>query len=188
MAELAAVRPGRHVGDDVELLAGLQKGGLERHVVARRDDQLVRQPAFPQERRQRGEKAVDLGRARRLRLEEGVELVVQRSRAAHDGDVLGDPRQARAVLGVVETLRETRGEIRDVGAKHRDKPSFEERAHHLVEVAFRHGRGIGRLQRRVLPQDRAVQLLQLATRIDSELLDEEPTSLLVCVQRLGLTA
>ena len=45
-----------------------------------------------------------------------------------------------------------------------------------------------RLERRVLDQDRALQLLQGRARLDPELVDEQPARLLVHLQRLRLTA
>ena len=50
--ELAPVRPAGDVGDDVELLPRLLERALEREVVARRDDQLMRRATLAQERRQ----------------------------------------------------------------------------------------------------------------------------------------
>ena len=47
-------------------------------------------------------------------------------------------------------------------------------------------RRTGRLQAALLAQDRAVQLLQVATRLDSELVDENPAALAVRLQRLRL--
>ena len=58
MTELAAVLPGREIGDDVELLACLEESALERQVVARRDDQLVRHVTLAKQRRQGREEAV----------------------------------------------------------------------------------------------------------------------------------
>ena len=48
--------------------------------------------------------------------------------------------------------------------------------------------GVGRLQPDLLPEDRRVQLLQLAARLDAELLDEHAACVLVGIERLGLPA
>src|SRR5580765_852959 len=46
VAELSAVAPAGEIGDDVELLPRVREGALERNVVARGDDELVRRAAF----------------------------------------------------------------------------------------------------------------------------------------------
>src|SRR5207247_1130913 len=56
VAEAAAIASGGEIGDDVELLSRLEQRLLEREVVARRDEELVRQAPLAQPRRERGEK------------------------------------------------------------------------------------------------------------------------------------
>ena len=51
--------PGGDVGDDVDLLARLLERALEREVVVRRHDELVRRAALAQERRQLGEETME---------------------------------------------------------------------------------------------------------------------------------
>ena len=136
MTELAAVRTRGNVGDDVERLPGLEEGGFEREVIARRHEQLMREAALAKNRRQRGEEAVDRSR-RRVSVEQRMELVVERTGAFHHGDVLRDSWQAEAVVGVVESLRESSRQLRDLGAEHRDKPAAEECQQHLLEVILR---------------------------------------------------
>src|SRR4029079_19385776 len=101
VAEAAAVQARRDVRDDVELLARLEQRLLERQVEARGHDQLVRRAVRAQLRRQRGEEAV-YRRGRRARLDQRVQLVPQRARALHDGDVLRDAGQLGGVAGIRE--------------------------------------------------------------------------------------
>ena len=75
--EPATMGPGGHVGHDVELLARILERALEREVVVRRDDELMRRAPLAKQRGEPGEKAVqrtglDGG------LEVAVELVVER--------------------------------------------------------------------------------------------------------------
>src|SRR4029078_5588719 len=58
VAEAASVPPGRQIGNDLERLAGFLERALERRVVARRHEELMRQVAFTEQRRQRCEEAV----------------------------------------------------------------------------------------------------------------------------------
>ena len=44
------------------------------------------------------------------------------------------------------------------------------------------------LQRWILPQDRALELLEGRARLDSELVDEDAACVLICLQSLGLAA
>ena len=76
--EAAAVRPCRDVGDDVELLARLLERALEREVVVRAHDQLVRRAPLAQERGELREEAVER-RGLDGRLEARVQLVVERA-------------------------------------------------------------------------------------------------------------
>ena len=138
MPELAAVRAGRDVRDDVELLARRVERPLEREVVAGRDHELVRRAPGAQHRRQAGEEAVHRLGLRRL-LEATVQLVVERPRAVHRGDVLRDARQVRRPVDrVAERRRELRGEVgASVEAEHRDDAPGEERLDDLrVGVAI----------------------------------------------------
>src|SRR6266571_2802734 len=59
VAELASSRARRNVGDDVEFFTRFEERGLEREVVARRHDQLVRHPTLAQNRRDRREESVN---------------------------------------------------------------------------------------------------------------------------------
>src|SRR5207249_4552362 len=83
-------------------------------------------------------------------------------------------------------LRELRGEICDFCAEHRDEAPREEREQDLLEMILRRGCRIGCLQPCLLPQDRAVQLLELSTWFDPELLDQDPATVLVCLESFGL--
>ena len=69
--------PGRHVRHDVELLARLLECALEREVVVRRDDELMRCAAVAKQLGEPGEEAVQRT-GLDSRLEVAVELVVER--------------------------------------------------------------------------------------------------------------
>ena len=91
VAELAAMRPTREVGDDVELLSCLEERLLQSQVVARRHDELVGGSGRSQQRRQAREEAMDRRRDD-LEPEQLVQLVVERPRSLHRRHVLRDPR------------------------------------------------------------------------------------------------
>ena len=65
-----------------------------------------------------------------------MQLVVQRARALHHGDVLRDVRQAVAVLRVVKALREALGQIGHVRTVHRDQATCEQGAQYLLEMVL----------------------------------------------------
>jgi hypothetical protein len=155
VAELATLRPGGDVRDDVELLPRLEKCGLQRKVIARRDEQLVRHAALAQQRRQRCEEPMDPSR-HGIRVQQCVELVVERSGTFHDRDVLSDSRQPVAVSRVFEPSREVRREVGDVGAEDRDQASIQQRLEHVLEVVLRWRRRPRRSQAALLPENRAV--------------------------------
>ena len=67
------------VRDDVELLAGLVEGPLERLVEARRDDQLARAAALAEQTRRPEPAPGATGRGHVVAGEEPVELVVERA-------------------------------------------------------------------------------------------------------------
>src|SRR5207249_9228090 len=77
VTELAPVRPRSDVRHDIEFLTGLEEGRLEGEVVARGYEQLMRNTTLAQHRGKRGEEAMDR-RRRGIRVEERVQLVVQR--------------------------------------------------------------------------------------------------------------
>ena len=140
--ELAAIAADRDVRDDVELLPGFAERALEREVVARRDDQLS--CGAPCARSTPASSASNRCTAPRLevRVEERVELVVERAEPALHGDVLRDARQIMTVVGrITESTREVRGDIplhqnprviesaaASCGTEHRDEPSAERRS------------------------------------------------------------
>ena len=109
--EPTAMRAGRDVRDDVELLARLLEGPLQGEVVVRRHDELVGRAALTQKRGEPGEEAVqrawlDGG------LEARVELVVERTRPLHRCHVLGHASEVdRPVVRDRERLREMLGEV-----------------------------------------------------------------------------
>src|SRR5436190_18667388 len=115
-----------------------------------------------------------------------MKLVVQRARALHHGDELRDPRKARSVVRVVEALGETGRELSHLGAEHGDEAAFEQRLEDLLEMALARRSRAGHLQRGFLSQHRAVQLLELAARLDPQLVDEQLATRLIGVERLRL--
>src|SRR5439155_8660982 len=44
------------------------------------------------------------------------------------------------------------------------------------------------LQGRILPQNRALELLERRARVDAQLVDERPARILVCLERFGLSS
>ena len=101
-------------------------------------------------------------------------------------------RQVAAVLlGAVERLGEAGCKLVAVlggrpRAENGHEPAGEKRANDFAEtVLARAGHGL-RLERRLLAEDRRVQLLERRRRLDAELLDEHPARLLIGLERLGL--
>ena len=178
--ELAPVAAERDVGDDVELLAGVGERALERAVVVRRDDQLVRHARGAQQRRQLGEQAVH-----RLRLEvaveERVQLVVAAARCpCHDATTrpARSPARSRAVerraRNVASCCARARAgrRSRDPGAEDRHEPA--RRRAPAAPPRSRPSRVGGATSARAAAPGAGsrVQLLQLAARLDPELVDE----------------
>ena len=126
---------------------------------------------------------------RQVGVEELVELVVERPRALHHGDVLRDRRQRRppAVLRVAEALREPKRELRDVGAEDRDDPPLEDGSGDVFEVILRRNRAGGH-EVDFLAEDRGVELLQARARVDPQLVDERAATLLERIECLRLPA
>ena len=120
--------PDRDVRHDVDLLPRLLERALEREVVPRRDDQLVRRAALAEQRRQRREEPMHRLWLEGL-LEAPVQLVVQRARAVHGRDVLRDTGEVeRTVAGVAERGGEVCGEVgAAVQPEHRDDTARDER-------------------------------------------------------------
>ena len=185
------IRPARHVRDDIELLLRLLERALEPQVVVRRHDQLMRNAALAQQRRQRREQPVNgLGLDRRL--EPVVQLVPEATGATHRRHVLADTGQVeRAVARVVERRREAlRKRRRAREAEHGDDAARQERLDDLVVDLRRPAvatRGT-RADRRVLAQDPRLQVLQAPARLDAELADERAARVLVGLERLRLAA
>src|SRR5439155_26927279 len=76
-----------------------------------------------------------------------------------------------------------RRQLRDVGPEHRDDTAAENGRRDVDEVVLRRCRARG-LEARLLPQDRAVELLEARTRVDPELLDEHAAALPERIERL----
>src|SRR5918996_3870978 len=145
MPEAPPMLPRRDVRDDVELLARVLERTLEREVVVRADDELVRNAALAKNRRQLCEEPMEWARLRRG-LEERVQLVVQRSRALHRRDVLGDAREVGETLARhLERAREMRCQVADaVEAQNGDYTPGEECAHDLGFLVRRRARDVRR--------------------------------------------
>src|SRR4029078_4497935 len=101
---------------------------------------------------------------------------------------LRDPWESRSVLHIVEPFRQRAGELTHVSAEHRNQPHVEQDPEDLVEVILRRGRGVRSTQPRVLAQDLAVELLEIAPRLDSELVHQPPPRVLVDVECLSLAS
>ena len=126
-----------------------------------------------------------------------MELVVERSDALHDGDVLGDLGQLARLLGrarrsssasrVAMLGRERLGADVRARARARAGRRAARARPRRSDPRRRAGRTAGR-KRRLLAQDRRVQRLQRGARLDAELVDAAPPRVLVGAQRLGLAA
>jgi hypothetical protein len=103
VAELPPVSSLRDVGDNVELLAGVEKRLFEREIVARGHDQLVGNATGAKQRRKGRKKAVHCGRAG-VSLQHRVKLVVKRPRALHDCDVLRDAWKLGGIMRILEAF------------------------------------------------------------------------------------
>ena len=188
MPEAAAMRAGGDVGDDVDLLAGVLEGALEREVVVRRDDELVRRAALAQESREPREEAMERA-GLDGRLEARVQLVVQRARALHRRHVLRDPREVdRAVVRNRECPREMLREVPGpVEPDDRDDAASEERLHDLALLVGGHRSAAGR-ESGLVPEDLRLEPLELRAGLDSEFVDEAGARILVDLQGLRLPA
>ena len=183
-------RPDGDVRDDVELLARVEERLLEREVVARRDDQLVRRAALAQQRRQRREEAVDRRRLHAA-LEQRVQLVLERARALASPRRTARPASARA--GRRRDTRSARASraassptsVPSTGTSRPASIAFDDLGEVVLGAAAARRR---RRRARLLPQDRAVQLLERRARLDPELVDERAPRVLVHLERLGLPA
>ena len=142
--EATAVRPGGDVGDDVELLPRLLERALEREVVVRAHDQLVRGPALAHQRGNARQKAVE---RRRLdcRFEQPVQLVVERARPLHRRDVLRDSGEIDGtVVGNLERARKVLREVADaVQPEDGNDATGEQRPHDLRLLVQLSAAGVG---------------------------------------------
>ena len=187
--EAASVRTGRNVGNDVELLASILERALQREIVVRAHDQLVRCTSLAEEGRKLCEETVERGWLHRC-LETGVQLVVERARPLHGRDVLRNAREIdRPVIRDGEGLREMGRKVaHTVEAEHRNDPAGEERAEDLRVVIHRGGRRTGSRDARLVTEDLRLEPLELRAGLDAQLLDEPSTRVLIRVESLRLPA
>ena len=127
------------------------------------------------------------GGRRRGRSEQRVQLVVERARALHHGDVLRHARQLGRASGIREAVGEPLGQVRDLGAEHRDEAAGEHGVDDLGQVVLLR-RGRARLERGFLAKDRRVELLERRARVDAEPVDERTARALVRLERLRLAS
>src|SRR5215213_5216491 len=80
-----------------------------------------------------------------------------------------------------------RRKLPHIGPEHRHEPTTEECGSDVVEAVFGSRRRSAEVELRVLPQDRAVQLLEAAARIDAELVHEHTARVVVGLKGLRLT-
>ena len=166
VTEPASIPAGCEVGDDVELLPRVEERLLEREVVARCHDQLVRHASLAQDRRERCEEPMHAC-GWQGRLQQRVQLVVEWPEAPHHRDVLGDPREVRGLQRVFKALRELNRQLGDVRAEHWYEAAGEHRLDHLPQAILAGGRaGSVELEASILPQDRAVELLERRAWLD----------------------
>ena len=197
MDELPPVRAERQIGDDVELFARLGKRPLEQLVDVGRDDQLARRLALAEHSGKLGQQPVH-GAGLAVAVEQRVQLVVERTDALQQRDVLGDVGEVVRMLGrTVEALRQVGGDLgsrRDAVAARLDDPRPEhrheaaglERPEQVAEMVV-HGTPVSdRLECHLLPQDRAIKLLESRARVDPELICERLAGVVVGLECLGL--
>ena len=189
MPEASALGSRSDVRDDVELLAGFLERALEREVVVRADDELMRSTVISKQRRHPREEAVE-----RSRFDGGfetrVELVVQRPASLHRGDVLRDAGEVdRSVFRHVERSREVGRQIAcSVDAEDGYDATGKQRLDDLTLLVRSGRRRPGRGEPGLLPQDLGLELPELRAGLDAELLDEAPARVLVDLERFGLAA
>jgi hypothetical protein len=99
----APISPGA-VCHEIDFLACVHEGQLERVVVVRREDELVRQLAFSQDRRQARQEPVQRSR-RVLGFEKTVQLVVERAVATCGERKLRDAHQIRGIRSRIVKVR-----------------------------------------------------------------------------------
>ena len=180
---------------------------LESAVVVRRDEQRRRSAAVAESRGQLGEELVH-GARLVLAVEQEVELVVQRPDALGDGDVLRHLRQLAPDLGwAAESGAPAAGPgsrepgrlvpvLTDRAAEAHTRSEHEHQtaaraiasAIGLVSVLARRGAAGRELERRVVAKDAREQILQRASRLDAELVDERAPRVVVALERLRLAA
>jgi hypothetical protein len=132
-------------GTSIERLACVEERLLQREVVARRDEQLMRHASFAKQRRERGEEPVHSGRRRALG-EQRVQLVVERPRALRQRDELRDAGQVRRLARrIVEPRGKTGGDVLRVRADDGDETAGEQQLGHLLDVLLRRRRRRGRM-------------------------------------------
>ena len=107
----------------------------------------------------------------RALLEASVELVVERARAVHGGDVLRDACEVgRPALRVAERRGERRSEVgAAVETEHRDDSPREKRLHDLA-VAIR-GVAVGPLRPSLATQYLALEPAEILARLDADLVE-----------------
>ena len=123
-------------------------------------------------------------------VERQVQLVVERPDPVSGRNRLRDVREAPILGPELEPLGQQARELvaGDAGrsrAEHGNEPAGSQGAHHLVVVIL--DRGLGDADERpLLTQDRAVERLELGTRLDPELLHERVARVAVRGERVGL--
>ena len=197
--ESALVTPRCDVGDDVDLLSCLGASSLQREIEVRCEHEGARD-VWPQQLQDLDEPSMDRAGIE-IAIEEVVELVVQRPDTLHQRNVFRDLGKVTVLRWSVEGLGE---ECRDVVqsrggspvarrpvdafAQNRHEPTGEKRLHHIgVVILDRPRRAAGR-ERRLLAENRSVELLKRGAGVDAELVGERPSRLVVDVESVCLAA
>ena len=136
-----------------------------------------------------------------LAREDPVQLVIQRSDTSCDDDILRDLGQIAAVLArTVKSTHEMVGQLvarrsvavaieRDARPENGDEPTKLDRPPDLIRVVARFlDVRRARFEHPLLAKDLRIELLEWATRLDPELVDEEPPTLVERLQRVRLAA
>ena len=116
-----------------------------------------------------------------------MELVVQGSRALHEGDVFRDACELRAgIRGKPESLGEPVREVGDLDPDDGDEPPAEESGRDFLHALLGGRLDRDGVQRALLPENRPVETLQRRARIDPQLLEQDVAAFLVDAQGVRL--
>ena len=106
-----------------------------------------------------------------MRVEQGLELLVERAGALRQRDELRDARELAVAFGVFEPAGELLGERTDVHPEHGDEPSGKQGLGDIRVVHLVCGGGQALWLRELVVQDLPLQLSQLRARLEAPLVE-----------------